>query len=196
MRATLRGAARRARRDADDARQGRPASRRCSGPTLEDLRPGAARARPVACAQTRPFLIKTTPILRDQIRPFTRAALPTVKEARPALQRPRGGHAEPHAHVQGRQRAAQHARVQPAGHRQRGLPVLALVGEPHRRDGVRDAGRARPDPPRPHRAVLQHRAAARQSVASTNPAARHARRPPERPDVRADLPARPGEAAG
>jgi len=54
------------------------------GPTLEDLRPGA-RALGPALRETRPFLRETTPILRDQIRPFTRAALPTVKQLRPAL---------------------------------------------------------------------------------------------------------------
>jgi phospholipid/cholesterol/gamma-HCH transport system substrate-binding protein len=54
------------------------------GPTLEDLRPGA-RALGPALRETRPFLTKTTPILRDQIRPFTRAALPTVKQLRPAM---------------------------------------------------------------------------------------------------------------
>src|SRR6185295_3820983 len=54
------------------------------GPTLEDLRPGA-RALGPALKATQPFLIKTTPILKNQIRPFTRAALPTIKQARPAL---------------------------------------------------------------------------------------------------------------
>jgi phospholipid/cholesterol/gamma-HCH transport system substrate-binding protein len=54
------------------------------GPTLEDLRPGA-RALGPALRETRPFLRETTPILRDQIRPFTRAALPTVKQLRPAM---------------------------------------------------------------------------------------------------------------
>ena len=49
------------------------------------------------CARRAPFLRKTTPIIRDEIRPFARAALPTVKELRPALQRPRGGDAGPHA---------------------------------------------------------------------------------------------------
>jgi phospholipid/cholesterol/gamma-HCH transport system substrate-binding protein len=57
---------------------------RVLGPTLEDLRPGA-RALGPALRETRPFLIKTTPILKNQIRPFTRAALPTVKELRPAF---------------------------------------------------------------------------------------------------------------
>jgi phospholipid/cholesterol/gamma-HCH transport system substrate-binding protein len=55
------------------------------GPTLQNLRPGA-RALGPSLAATRPFLTKTTPVLRDQIRPFTRAALPTVKELRPAME--------------------------------------------------------------------------------------------------------------
>jgi phospholipid/cholesterol/gamma-HCH transport system substrate-binding protein len=58
---------------------------RVLGPTLQNLRPGA-RALGPSLAATRPFLTKTTPVLRDQIRPFTRAALPTVKELRPAMQ--------------------------------------------------------------------------------------------------------------
>jgi phospholipid/cholesterol/gamma-HCH transport system substrate-binding protein len=58
---------------------------RVLGPTLQKLRPGA-RALGPSLAATRPFLTRTTPVLRDQIRPFTRAALPTVKELRPAMQ--------------------------------------------------------------------------------------------------------------
>jgi phospholipid/cholesterol/gamma-HCH transport system substrate-binding protein len=57
---------------------------RVLGPTLEDLRPGA-RALGPSLRETRPFLIESTPILRDEIRPFTRAALPTVKQLRPAM---------------------------------------------------------------------------------------------------------------
>jgi phospholipid/cholesterol/gamma-HCH transport system substrate-binding protein len=54
------------------------------GPTLEKLRPGA-RALGPSLAATRPFLTKSTPVIRDQLRPFARAALPTVKELRPAM---------------------------------------------------------------------------------------------------------------
>jgi phospholipid/cholesterol/gamma-HCH transport system substrate-binding protein len=57
---------------------------RVLGPTLEDLLPGA-RALGPSLRETRPFLIESTPILRDEIRPFTRAALPTVKQLRPAM---------------------------------------------------------------------------------------------------------------
>ena len=102
-------------------------SRSVLGPTLEDLRPGA-RALGPALRETRPFLRETTPILRDQIRPFARAALPTVKQLRPGDERPGRRHAEPDALVQGHQRAAQHARLQPARGPRGGLPVLALVG--------------------------------------------------------------------
>jgi phospholipid/cholesterol/gamma-HCH transport system substrate-binding protein len=54
------------------------------GPTLQDLRPGARALGPSLVA-TRPFLTKSTPVIRDQLRPFARAALPTVKELRPAM---------------------------------------------------------------------------------------------------------------
>jgi phospholipid/cholesterol/gamma-HCH transport system substrate-binding protein len=54
------------------------------GPTLTDLDPGAQQLDD-ALRQLRPFLTITTPILKNQIRPFTRAALPTVKQLRPAL---------------------------------------------------------------------------------------------------------------
>jgi phospholipid/cholesterol/gamma-HCH transport system substrate-binding protein len=54
------------------------------GPTLQALRPGA-RALGPTLIQTRPFLIKSTPVIRDELRPFSRAALPTVKELRPAM---------------------------------------------------------------------------------------------------------------
>jgi phospholipid/cholesterol/gamma-HCH transport system substrate-binding protein len=54
------------------------------GPTLTDLDPGAQQLDD-ALRQLQPFLTTTTPILKNQIRPFTRAALPTVKQLRPAL---------------------------------------------------------------------------------------------------------------
>jgi phospholipid/cholesterol/gamma-HCH transport system substrate-binding protein len=54
------------------------------GPTLEALRPGA-RALGPSLIKTRPFLSKSTPVIRDELRPFSRAALPTVKELRPAM---------------------------------------------------------------------------------------------------------------
>ena len=54
------------------------------GPTLEDLRPGA-RALGPSLRETQPFLTTTTPIIREQLRPFARAALPTVKQLRPAM---------------------------------------------------------------------------------------------------------------
>jgi phospholipid/cholesterol/gamma-HCH transport system substrate-binding protein len=54
------------------------------GPTLTDLDPGAQQLDD-ALVQLRPFLTTSTPILKNQIRPFTRAALPTVKQLRPAL---------------------------------------------------------------------------------------------------------------
>jgi phospholipid/cholesterol/gamma-HCH transport system substrate-binding protein len=53
------------------------------GPTLQALRP-AARALGPTLVAVRPFVKETTPIIRDQLRPFSRAALPVVKDLRPA----------------------------------------------------------------------------------------------------------------
>jgi phospholipid/cholesterol/gamma-HCH transport system substrate-binding protein len=57
---------------------------RVLGPTLGALRPAARNLGPTLVA-VRPFLRESTPIIRDQLRPFTRAALPAVKELRPAV---------------------------------------------------------------------------------------------------------------
>ena len=54
-----------------------------AGPALGALRPGARAFGPSLVA-TRPFLRETTPIIENQIRPFTRAALPVIKDLRPA----------------------------------------------------------------------------------------------------------------
>ena len=129
------------------------------GPTLEALRP-AARALGPSLRQTRPFLRESTPIIRDEIRPFTRAALPTVKELRPAMRDLAAATPGPDGVLQRRQPAAQHGRLQPAGRQGGGLPLLAVVGQPRRQRDLLHAGRARPDPPRPGRAVVLDRAAA------------------------------------
>ena len=79
---------------------------------------GRRRARSARrCAQTRPFLRETTPIIRDQIGPFTRAALPTVRELRPAMRDLAAATPDLTRIVPRRQRAAQHARLQPARRR-------------------------------------------------------------------------------
>ena len=73
-----------------------------------------------------------------------------------------------HARVQVRQRAAQHARLQPA--RQRGgLPVLGLLGQPRRRDDLQHPGRPRPDPPRPGAGLLLRRSGSLEQVEQANP---------------------------
>ena len=182
--------------DAEGARQAPTRWRRELGPTLQALRPGA-RALGPSLRETRPFLRQSTPIIRDEIRPFVRAARPAVKRPAAGAARPGGRHARPHAHVQGRQRAAEHARLQPARRPRRGLPVLALVGEPPRQHGVRHAGRARPDPPRHRRRVLPDSLAVLDSVARNQPAARRARAAaqPAAPGVPADHPG-PGTGGG
>ena len=113
-------------------------------------------------------MTKTTPVIKNQIRPFTRAALPTVKELRPALKTSRR-HAGADARLQGPQLRAQRARLQPARQGERGLPVLALVAQPRRPDRLLDPGRARPDPPRPRRAATAARLSMLQIVAAANP---------------------------
>ena len=169
----------------------RRTSRTCSGPTLEDLRPGA-RALGPALVQTRPFLRETTPVIRDEIRPFVRASRPAVQAAAPGGARPRRRLARPRAHVPGRQPAPQHARLQPARRDRGGLPLLGVVGQPPRPGGVLQPGRAGPDPARARRDRLPEPA---------DPRERRAREPAAR---RADLAARgagpargvPGVAAG
>ena len=46
---------------------------------------GADCALGPSLRQTRPFLRESTPVIKNEIRPFTRAALPTVKQLRPAM---------------------------------------------------------------------------------------------------------------
>ena len=53
------------------------------GPSLQALRP-AARALGPANVAVRPFFRETEPIVRTQLRPFTRAALPVIRDLRPA----------------------------------------------------------------------------------------------------------------
>ena len=110
------------------------------GPTLQALRPGA-RALGPTLRQTRPFLRETTPMIKDEIRPFVRASRPLVSELRPGDARPLGAHARPAAQLQGPQRAAQHARLQPARRHRGGLPLLGLVGQPPRAGGLLQPGR-------------------------------------------------------
>lgn len=53
------------------------------GPALQSLRP-AARALGPANVAVRPFFRETEPYVRTQLRPFARAALPVVRDLRPA----------------------------------------------------------------------------------------------------------------
>ena len=122
------------------------------GPTLQALRPGA-RALGPTLRSVRPFVTRDHAghPRRD---PPVRARLQADGHAAEAdAQGPRDRDARPHADVQGRQPAARHARLQPAGPAG-GLPVLGRVGEPHRQPDLHHAGRARPDPPRPVRRQL------------------------------------------
>ncbi len=155
------------------------------GPTLQALRP-AARALGPTQRQLRPFLRETTPVIRDELRPFARAALPTVKELRPAMRDLAAATPGPAEDVQEPQLRAQRARLQPAG-QDRGLPVLGLVGQPPGADDLRDPGLPGPDPPRPRRVRVPDGRGPRHGR-RRQPAARHARRPPERPEPHGHLP--------
>ena len=146
-------AAAHAERHADDARQGH---RRMADDARADAAGAAARrpgARPVAarrcarsCARRR----------RSSATSSGRSRAPRCRrssELRPALQRPRGGDARPHARLQGRQLAAQQGRLQPARRHEEGYLFWSSWVNHARPDGLLDPGRARPDPPRPRRAV-------------------------------------------
>ena len=116
---------------------------RVLGPTLQGLRP-AARALGPTLRETRPFLSRD-----DPGHPRSAAALRARRAAghhpaAPGRPRPRPGHPQPDGHVPDRQLPVQRAGLQPDGARPE-LPVLAVVGQPHRRLGLRDPGRARPD---------------------------------------------------
>jgi phospholipid/cholesterol/gamma-HCH transport system substrate-binding protein len=58
---------------------------RVLGPSLQALRPTARALGPTNVA-VRPFFRETEPIIRTQLRPFSRAALPVVRDLRPAAQ--------------------------------------------------------------------------------------------------------------
>ena len=90
-------------------------------------------------------------------------------QLRPALQRPRRRDARPHAR-RSRSSTRCSTRSPTTRRAQRGgLPVLGLVGQPPRQPGLRHAGRARPDPPRPRRRHLPGRRRCSTQVAQANP---------------------------
>ena len=74
---------------------------------------------------------------------------------------PREGDAQAGDELRGPEQAVQRAHLQPVGRDPGGLPVLGLLAEPHRRVGLLDAGRARPDPARHHLHRLRRAGCAR-----------------------------------
>ena len=130
------------------------------GPTLQALRPGARalgptlRAGAPVRARDDADHPRRDPAVRARLAPDGHASCgrrcATSPTATPDLD----------AHVQGRQPPARHARLQPAG-QGGGLPVLGRLGQPPRQPDLHDAGRARPDPPRPVHHHLPGRAGAR-----------------------------------
>ena len=174
LRATLRelppalDATRRARSARPRAgRRARPDARRRCGPA-----PARSARR---CEQVRPFLRETTPIIRDELRPFVRAARPLVTELRPAM-RDLAGRRRPtsRARFEIVNRAAQHARLQPAGRRRRATCSGSSWANHLGADALHHAGRPRPDPPRPRRrsAASDRRSVLDAASRSVQPAAR------------------------
>ena len=107
--------------------------------------------------------------------------------AAPGRPEPRRADAQAGRDVRRPQLRPQRGCLQPARQRRGGLPLLALVGQPHRHGPVLDPGRARPDPPRPVPGLVLRRrrpAAGRRG----QPRAQDAGRPPQRAAAVADLP--------
>ena len=151
------------------------------GPTLQALRPTRPRARPDAAPAApvparRPRRSSATSCARSRA-PRCRPS----SELRPAMRDLAAATPDLTEDVQEPQLPAQRARLQPAGRHRGGLPVLALVGQPPGPDGVRHPGRPRPDPPRPRDLRLPDRRGAGRGR-RRQPAARHARRPAQRPE--------------
>ena len=115
-------------------------------------------------------------MIRDEIRPFVRASRPAGARAQAGRERPRGADAEPHAHVHRAQRRS--STCSPTTRRAKNdegylfwLSWLNHLGP----GGVRQPGRARPDPARRRDHQLPEPAAARERRAR-QPAARRAGR--------------------
>ncbi len=174
LRATLRElpprSTRRRRRSARPTRS--PTS---SGPTLAGAAARRPRARPDAARRcARSCARRRRSSATRSARSRARRARPS-RELRPALRDLARRDAGPHAHLRGRQHAAQHARLQPARQARRATCSGSSWAEPHRRHGLRHPGRARPDPPRPRSSPPARTCRCSTSVCAGQPAARHAR---------------------
>ena len=153
-----RHAARAARRAATRRRGARPSAEALADDARADARRACARRRARSgrrCARrarssTRRRRSSATRSARSRARRTRRCAT-----LRPAAARPRRDHARPHALAHGRQRAAQHARLQPAGRRRTRATCSGSRGPTTSRNTLfANAGRARPDPPRRRRLAL------------------------------------------
>ena len=190
LRATLQELPLDADGDADRAGQGAGARRRAR-PDAAGAAPGRPRARPDAAADAPvPAHDDADHQGRDQA---LRARLAPAREGAAAGDaRPLGAHARPAAQLQGRQHAAQHARLQPARRHRGGVPLLGLVGQPPRARDLLQPGRPRPDPARsrgrrlPEPADPREHRARQPAARRAHPAARGARSRRRLPEVRAD----------
>ena len=123
-------------------------SRRCGPPRARSARRCARRGR--SCAES-------TPIIRDEIRPFTRAALPTVKELRPAMRDLAAATPDLTRSFKVVNRLLNAVAYNPPGSSEEGYLFWQCVGQPRRQLALLHRGRARPDPPRPVPALLHSR---------------------------------------
>ena len=158
----------RARDDQQGAGQVRRADR-SARPDAARAAPGRARARAGASARQRPFARQTIPPIKNQIRPFARAGAADGRGAE-------AGDAATSPKVTPKlattfdvlNKLFNALAYNPQGPR-RGLPVLGLLAEPHRRVGLLDPGRPRPDQARHHLHRLHRARRARGDRARSTP---------------------------
>ena len=156
----------------------RPPTRRWPSPTQltdaarPDAAPSCAPARARSrrrSARQRPFARQTIPPIKNQIRPFARAAQPTVKALKPAMQD--FAKVTPKLATTLRRAQRRCSTRSPTTRRARaeGYLFWALLAEPHRRVRLHDPGRARPDPARHHLHRLHRARRARGDARSWTP---------------------------
>ena len=163
-----------------------------AGPDARGPAAGGARARPVAARDAAVPATRRRRSSATSCGPFTRAALPTVRELRPALRDLAAATPDLTRSFQVVNALFNTLAYNPPGDTDEGYLFWLSWANHVGVHGVRHAGRARADPPRHRGLSLPDRAAARDG-GGHQPAARHARRSPQRAVHGRDLP-RPGGA--